>query len=250
MNVCSIRNTFNRGSAGCKGVRDMNVNIPKEYVDRLREKAKNGTLTEDEQLLLVEIIAGKPDETVKGKPKVEPVRERKVVTAPAEVHTVATELTNDDIAMLRMKAKRNELTDDERMIYAEYLRMMQARGDWYPGKDSYEAYRQASGERYEAERERNKKRKSNTWSSFLIALVVAPFVFLSALFLWSAYESGDISWPDFSNTNEPAHTIEDIGESTNDDSSWFDFFDWGSPVSSDGRQTIEDLGNGTILIDE
>jgi hypothetical protein len=114
----------------------------------------------------------------------------------------------------------------------------------------YQAYRQASGERYEAERERNKKRKSNTWSSFLIALVVAPFVLLSALFLWSAYESGDISWPDFSNTNEPAHTIEDIGESTNDDSSWFDFFDWSSPVSSDGRQTIEDLGNGTILIDE
>ena len=128
--------------------------------------------------------------------------------------------------------------------------MMQARGDWYPGKDSYEAYRQASGERYEAERERNKKRKSNTWSSFLIALVVTPFVLLSALFLWSAYESGNISWPDFSNTNEPAHTIEDIGESANDDSSWFDFFDWGSPVSSDGRQTIEDLGNGTILIDE
>lgn len=209
----------------------MNVNLPKEYVDRLREKAKNGTLTDDEQMLLVEIIAGESGKSAEEKPKVAPVKERKVVTVPDEVHTVATELTND-----------------ERMIYAEYLRMMQARGDWYPGKDSYEAYCQASGKRYETDSKG--KRKSNTWSSLLIALVVTPFILLFAIYIWFAYQSGDISWSNFSRPNEPAPTIEDIGESTNDDSSWSDFFDWGSYDSSGGHQTIEDLGNGTILINE
>lgn len=250
------------------------MNLPKEYVDRLREKAKNGTLTEDEQMLLVEIIAGEPEAPVKGKPKAEPVRERKVVTVPAEVHAVTTELTNDDISRLRMRAKRNELTDDERMIYAEYLRQQQAEGKWSPGEDAY--------------KHRNQYKEPFNWRGVfgkvgkaVIALVVLGSILYFGIPAFASFMDGRSDaasdapqteqvapeqggseqvgsedggwnpsefWEGIFDYNGGKQTIEDLGNGSSNDSGKQPIEDLGG--NSGGKQTIEDLGNGAILINE
>lgn len=64
-------------------------------------------------------------------------RTRAVVSVTEDATPVCSDLSSDNISRLRIKAKRNELTEDERMIYSEYLRQQQAEGKWNPEENAY-----------------------------------------------------------------------------------------------------------------
>lgn len=64
-------------------------------------------------------------------------RKRAVVNVTEDAAPVYSDLSVEDVSRLRMKAKRNELTEDERMLYSEYLRQQQAEGKWDPVENAY-----------------------------------------------------------------------------------------------------------------
>lgn len=64
-------------------------------------------------------------------------RARVVVNVTEDASPVYSDLSSDDISRLRMKAKHNALTEDERVLYSEYLRQQQAEGKWDPEENAY-----------------------------------------------------------------------------------------------------------------
>lgn len=64
-------------------------------------------------------------------------RKRAVVNVTEDAAPVYSDLSAEDVSRLRMKAKRNELTEDERVLYSEYLRQQQAEGKWDPEENAY-----------------------------------------------------------------------------------------------------------------